>query len=318
MKQKIIARYKDKFDKKLVTLIPHEKHCRIFNNKASSYNFVKGLGIPVPKRLNYDSPSELRQEFLESGIEKVVIKLLTGNSAKGVFYAESPQETESIVQDLINQYNLEKERFPQVEEYVAGEGYGSSVLYWQGKCIANFTHRRLRDKVDTGGTSTLREAAKNELIENAALKIFDAIGWHGLAMSEFKVCSDTGKFWFIEVNPRMWGSISLAIEAGVEFPYLAWLCANKGPEEAVKHHKKAKILYKWKARWLLGDIFVGISKFLKLDIRALSQIIFEARADSVDDFFWDDPLSFLGEIISYVKNAVTKNSINPKEEGMIG
>ena len=64
--------------------------------------------------------------------------------------------------------------------------------------------------IATGGTSTLREAVAHAGIEQAAQRIFDAIGWHGLAMSEWKVCPETGRFWFVEVNPRMWGSMASA------------------------------------------------------------------------------------------------------------
>ncbi len=83
----------------------------------------------------------------------------------------------------------------------------------------------MREKIATGGASTLREAVANAAIAQAAQRFFDAIGWHGLAMCEFKVCPETGTFWFVEVNPRLWGSMALATSAGVEFPYLAWLCA---------------------------------------------------------------------------------------------
>ena len=62
------------------------------------------------------------------------------------------------------------------------------MLYWHGCRVASFTHRRVREKIATGGTSTLREAVANAAIEQAAQRIFDAIGWHGLAMSEWKVC----------------------------------------------------------------------------------------------------------------------------------
>ena len=131
---------------------------------------------------------------------------------------EKPEHTQNLVTELIEKYKLTPSRYPQIEEYVNGEGYGCSVLYSKGKFITHFTHRRLRDKIETGGTSTYREAAVHKGIEAATKAIFNSLGWNGLAMCEFKVCPDTGRFWFIEINPRMWGSISLAIESGVQFP----------------------------------------------------------------------------------------------------
>jgi len=314
----IIARHRDKFDSSLVALIPEETQCRIFNNKSDAYDLAADLGVPVAERIYYSDPSKIAEILNDTGLVKTVIKLLTGNSGKGVFYGDNPGHAQSIVESLIDQYGLEESRFPQVERYVEGDGYGCSVLYWRGEHIAQFTHKRLRDKIETGGTSTFREASTHKGIENATKKIFDAVGWNGLAMCEFKVCPKTGQFWFIEVNPRMWGSISLAIESGVEFPYLAWLCASNSPAVAIKYHASSKIASKWKARWLLGDIFLVLGHLSKLNLKAAKDILVEEKADSIDDFFWDDPFVFFGEVFAYLKTAISKRSINASEEGMLG
>ena len=314
----IIARHRDKFDSSLVALIPDEAQCRIFNNKSDAYDLADNLGIPVAERISYSDPTKIAKILNKAGLKKTVIKLLTGNSGKGVFYGENAEHTQSIVEQLVEQYELDEKRFPQVERYVEGEGYGCSVLYWKGEHIAQFTHKRLRDKIVTGGTSTFREVSVHEGIEAATKVIFDAIGWNGLAMCEFKVCPKTGAFWFIEVNPRLWGSISLAIESGVEFPYLAWLCASKGPLDAIKYHANTKIAGKWKARWLLGDVFLVCGHLSKLNFKAAWGILGEDRANSIDDFFWDDPLVFLGEVLAYLKATISKRSTNPSEKGMLG
>ena len=137
-------------------------------------------------------------------------------------------------------------------------------------------------------------------------------------MSEFKVCNKTGRFWFIEVNPRMWGSISLAIESGVQFPYLAWLCATQGANQAIDYHASCTVNLNWKARWLLGDIFIVVGKLLRFDFKAAWRIISEEKADSLDDFFWSDPFVFIGEVLAYLKTTISKRSVNPSEKGMLG
>ncbi len=313
----IIARHRDKFSNELVAMIPDEFHCRMFNNKSEAYDYVSSIGVNVPSRIKYFDPNLISQLLRSKGNEKTVIKLLTGNSSKGVFYGENPEHSQKIVEELIEKYKLVPSRYPQIEEYVEGKGYGCSVLYSKGKFIAHFTHRRLRDKIETGGTSTLREAAVNEGIESATKTIFDSLGWNGLAMCEFKVCPETGRFWFIEVNPRMWGSISLAIESGVQFPYLAWLCASQGASQAINYHSMCKVNLNWKARWLLGDIFVVLRKLLKLEFKAAWNILREEKTNSIDDFFWDDPFAFLGEILAYLKNIISKRNINPSKKGML-
>jgi len=299
-------------------LLPDAAHCALFNDKSRGYEFAKSCGVPVPLRVEYADVEELADKLNELGWQGCVIKLRTGNSAKGVFYAQSPTEAVDTVRKLIQDFDLPPDRLPQVEEYVSGEGWGCSVLYWHGRRVASFTHHRVREKIATGGTSTLRETVMNSIIEPAALRIFDEIGWHGLAMSEWKVCPETGKFWFVEVNPRMWGSIALPISAGVEFPYLAWLCATEGEDAARAYQERSVVRYPWRSRWLLGDLTVGARQLLSGDLRSAYNTLFQANADAHDDFFWDDPLVFFGELGVYIENVVKGRSLNPVEKGMIG
>lgn len=313
----LIAKHRCKFPPHTVACVPDYDKSKLFNNKKLSYDLADRLGIPTPRRFSYVCPNELCRTLEDEGVGTVVIKLLTGNSSKGVFYATTPNAAAQKVTDLIADYSLEKERWPQVEEVVKGDGVGVSVLYWNGESIADFCHRRLREKIETGGTSTLRESFAHSGVQEATRKLFNEIGWHGLAMAEFKVCPQTGQFWFIEVNPRLWGSVSLAINSGVEFPYLAWLCAKQGPAEAREYFLNNVVENKWIARWLLGDLFLAGTLIIQLRWRAALGIIFKSRSDSFDDLYWDDIKAFIGQCASYLCKVTASRSTNPSEKGMV-
>lgn len=297
--------------------LPNASHCEIFNNKARAYELASGLGVSVPRRLPaYGRALDVEELVHAMGAQKVVVKLLTGNSAKGVYYAESARAAAGLVERLIQEYALTPDRYPQVEEYVEGEGAGCSVLYWDGHPVADFSHRRLREKTSTGGTSTLREILTHEGVRRDAHRLFSNLGWHGLAMAEFKVCPRTGRHWFIEVNPRMWGSIPFAISAGAEFPYLAWLCATEGID-AARHYDDHR-RHPWRGRWLLGDAIVAASQLGKLEIAEAFRTMFGTGANAIDDFHWDDPGSFLGEVAYYGSKFIQTRSMNPEDRGMVG
>ena len=313
----LLAKNKKLFSNETSVLFPSYSTCKKFNNKSMAYDLAASLGISVPDRIVYNKPEDLVQLITEKGYKKLIIKLLKGNSSKGVYYADTPKEAMNIVKSLIEKFELNKKRYPQVEEYVYGEGWGHSVLYWKGELVAEFTHQRLREKILTGGTSTMRKSAKKEKISKAALKIFDKVKWHGLAMAEFKVCKETGKYWFIEINPRAWGSIPLAINCGVEFPYLAYLCATRGVKEAKVYNSNAKIKKSWKYKWVLGTVFLSFTYLFKGQFKLALQILFE-KADGYDDFYKDDKFVFLGQILRYAKNSIYKKSLNPIEKGMVG
>jgi predicted ATP-grasp superfamily ATP-dependent carboligase len=67
-------------------------------------------------------------------------------------------------------------------------------------------------------------------------------------MVEFKVSSD-GTPYLMEINGRFWGSLQLAIDAGVDFPYLLYQLAIGLPVAPVEQYKIGV-----KSRWLLGDL----------------------------------------------------------------
>ncbi len=314
----ILARHRGLLPTGTDALLPDAQLCALFNNKARSYTLAESLGVRLPRRLAYASAAEVPAVFREldrgSG---VVVKLLTGNSAKGVFYPRCAQEAKALVEELVQRFKLSVERLPQIEERVEGFGAGCSVAYWRGTMIQRFSHRRLREKIMTGGTSTLRESFHCPAIEEDARRIFDHVGWHGLAMAEFKVCPRTGRSWFIEVNPRMWGSIPLAIAAGAEFPHLLWTCAARGPDEALALARRATVREGWRGRWLLGDIMLAASQTANMKLGEASRTLFRSGADSLDDFYWDDPCAFVGEIAHYMTRFLATRSTNPAEKGML-
>jgi len=67
-------------------------------------------------------------------------------------------------------------------------------------------------------------------------------------MLEYKQDHRTGTPFLMEVNARFWGSLQLAIDAGVDFPYLVYQLARG--ERPVAAPYRAGV----KSRWLLGDL----------------------------------------------------------------
>jgi protein-tyrosine-phosphatase/predicted ATP-grasp superfamily ATP-dependent carboligase len=104
------------------------------------------------------------------------------------------------------------------QEYVAGDGIGIELLFDHGKKLWHFAHERIHELPVTGGVSTYRRsiAPPAEALDFSE-HMLGALGWHGVAMVEFKRRPD-GSFVLMEINPRLWGSLALASKAGVDFP----------------------------------------------------------------------------------------------------
>ena len=136
-----------------------------------------------------------------------------------------------------------------VQDFISGYGAGISALYNQGTPVAFFAHRRLREKPPTGGVSVFSESVA---LDGAMLvrtkKLLGSVNWHGVAMVEYRVTPE-GEPYLMEVNTRFWGSLQLAIDSGVDFPWLLWQIATEQEPSTISDYAIGCRL-----RWLLGDI----------------------------------------------------------------
>jgi predicted ATP-grasp superfamily ATP-dependent carboligase len=120
-----------------------------------------------------------------------------------------------------------------VEPWVPGEGRGIFLLLHRGEVLARFAHRRIRESSPLGGPSAVAEStpADPELLRWSSALARD-LGVEGPFMAEFRGLGEDTVL--LEVNARCWGSLALAVAAGVDFPalYAAALLGapRRGPE----------------------------------------------------------------------------------------
>jgi protein-tyrosine-phosphatase/predicted ATP-grasp superfamily ATP-dependent carboligase len=188
------------------------------------------------------------------------------------------------------------------QEYVQGWGVGIEMLYREGKLAWYFAHERLHEWPLTGGASTYRRAIepRPEMLE-ASKRLLDSLDWHGVAMVEFKLSPD-GSHSLMEVNPRLWGSLALSIEAGVNFPLGLWQIAmgkTLSPQPRFRRGFRARYL-SGDIQWLKANLVADRGNPLLLTrprIRSLLELglpIF--GRERWDHFHWRDPGPALREI----------------------
>ena len=269
----------------------------MLNNKIFSYGIAKSAEVPVPDTIVPQSLDEIISFIKQSG-RRVVIKRGWSRSARGVFFING-DEDENVIRKIISGNKLEFGKFI-IQSYVSGETYGVSLLMNHGEPRAIFTHKRLRERIKSGGPSTLRVSTKNHLLEEYALRLLSRVKFHGVAMIEFKYEEIKKQGWFIEVNPRFWGSVGLAINAGVNFPYLLFQMAIDGDVEPVLSYKEGL-----KAKWLLGDISVVAKNiFSDKTLSEFKKLLNEA--DIYDDYYKDDKLPFYAWIYLLFRRKLVK------------
>jgi protein-tyrosine-phosphatase/predicted ATP-grasp superfamily ATP-dependent carboligase len=109
-----------------------------------------------------------------------------------------------------------------VQQFCPGHGVGLTILARRGEVVAAFQHRRVHEPPEGGASSYRQSVPLSSDLLDAARRVCAELRWTGPAMLEFKVDPDTGRAVLMEINGRLWGSLALAIQAGVDFPRLLY------------------------------------------------------------------------------------------------
>jgi predicted ATP-grasp superfamily ATP-dependent carboligase len=208
---------------------------------------ASALGIDVPKSILIEDLAELAG--LPDGFQyPVVLKARRSRWFEGGRWQEGGVR---VVRDAAQLEDSARDSgFSAgclIQEFVPGNGEGLFFLADRGQVVARFAHRRLREKPPSGGVSVLSESVSPDpaLLE-ASERLLAELEWHGVAMVEFRR-SPTGRAVLMEINPRLWGSLQLAIDAGVDFPRLMVDLYSGKQVDTGPSRTGVKL------RWLLGD-----------------------------------------------------------------
>ncbi|MCK4648171.1 ATP-grasp domain-containing protein [bacterium] len=283
----LIAQHKDRFSKLTYLLIPDYEKIEFTRNKKNIIQKAQELDIPCPKTWFIKYIEEVEEIAKEIGYP-AVIKPQVSFGSYGIKWAKNKEELISKYREVHKIYFL-----PLIQESIPqeGEAFGVSALFNRDSELrAVFVHKRLREYPITGGPSTLRESVKNERIQELGLRLLKALNWVGVAMVEFKVDPRDGKPKLMEVNPRFWGSLQLAILSGVDFPYLIYRMAKEGDIEPVLDYKIGV-----RCRWMFPGDFLHFFSNLKR-LRWTSDF-FNFRTN-YDILSLRDPGPTLGRILS--------------------
>ena len=202
-------------------------------------------------------------------------------------------------EDLIPFYQKVHGRypFPLIQEWVPDGGgtFGFSALFDEASNVkAAFVHKKLRMYPVQGGPSTLREGVEHPQVMELGLSLLKSLNWTGVGMVEFKVDPRDGIPKLMEVNPRFWGSLELAIVSGVDFPYLILKMARGENFEPILHYPVGR-----RCRWLLfGDILHFLTNPQRFHLQPSFFRFFEPNT-SYDIISKDDPLPVLGSVATF-------------------
>jgi len=256
-------------------LVPPEGALKTAHDKVRLVGLAASLGVPVPDGFPGEPGVAGDPRIDRLGfplvLKPAVSRYLDGEGWHGASVRVVP-DREGLERVLASAPEFGPGRSFLVQAKVPGEGRGVFVLAHEGQVQCVFAHRRVREKPPWGGVSTLCEVAPPDprLVEHAR-RLMEALRWTGVAMIEFKYDPTTGQVWLMEINGRFWGSLQLAISAGVDFPWLYVRQALTGiPPEPVRADPRLRM---W---WILGDLDHFLIRLKRDGVRELPRAVGDA------------------------------------------
>jgi predicted ATP-grasp superfamily ATP-dependent carboligase len=297
----LLVKFRSEISKYTYLLSPDLGKIEFARDKRNLMQFAEAHGIPTPKSF-YLSPISLswshgtnakgRAVPLDPIPIPAVIKPRISSGSFGIVYVKKKE-------DLIPSYERVHERFPSpiIQEWIPDGGgtYGLSALFDEASNVrAAFVHKKLRMYPVQGGPSTLGEGVEHPQIMEMGLSLLKSLNWVGVGMAEFKIDPRDGVPKLMEVNPRFWGSLQLAIVSGVDFPYLMLRMAKRESFEPILHYAVGK-----RFRWLLlGDILHFLNNPNRFHLRPSFFDFFDPNT-FYDIISKDDPLPLLGSVATF-------------------
>src|SRR6202167_3949754 len=195
----------------LIFIGPRLDTTRRLGNKVEARNLAAGAGVPVMPATPPLPADDVQVRAMAHAVGfPVMLKASWGGGGRGMRVVEDDRELIHTVEAARREAKtafgkdevyLEKliRRARHVEVQILGDSHGNLVHLFERDCTVQ---RRNQKVVERAPAAFLTDAQRAELCE-AALKIGRAVGYRAAGTVEFLQDADSGKFYFIEVNPRI-------------------------------------------------------------------------------------------------------------------
>jgi predicted ATP-grasp superfamily ATP-dependent carboligase len=252
--------------------------------------------IPCPKTFFITKPEDI-QECASTIDFPTILKPSRGASGKGILSVDFPALLPAIAYEYFGKDGpfLLQEKIPYDERY--------SVAI-----LMNYDHKLRRCCVlrvirafpmETGPSTFVISVERPDLVKLGEL-LLESIGFYGIAEIEFVIDKRDNSPKLMEINPRFWGSLQGAINAGVDFPNLLNTMIRDGDIEKSLSYKTGI-----RCRYILYTDLMRLITLMQSDYpagykrKALRDFFIIPKDEGYYVYSHDDILPFFG--LTYIK-----------------
>lgn len=209
-----------------------------FMDKGETIKLAQEAGIPTPTTY---FPDETPLEEIAQQIEyPALIRPKRGSGSRGITRVEDPDELERTYRSVQEEFGDS-----MIQEYVEKSGYTTAAVLFDEEQneVASFSYERQKEYPLDGGPTVVGESTDDADAKQYAKQLLDEGSWHGPAEVEF-ILDGEGTPRLLEVNPRFWMPVHLAVVAGVDFPSKVAHLAE-GDQVTTTTDYQTGVTYRW-------------------------------------------------------------------------
>jgi predicted ATP-grasp superfamily ATP-dependent carboligase len=219
---KLVSINRDKLQEWFKIIVPPWEIVKKFYYKQNAYKIAEKISIPIPKMYTNNIEKLLKEEL----IFPIVLK----PTYREKYYPKTKKKAirvdnkEQLITEYKNMNSIIDSSEIIVQEMIEGgtKNLFSYATFFTGEqSIGGMTAVRTRQHpMDFGQASTYAESVHIPELYEMGNRILKEMGYFGVAEVEFMKDDKENVYKFIEVNGRFWGWHTLAMEAGINFPFI--------------------------------------------------------------------------------------------------
>jgi predicted ATP-grasp superfamily ATP-dependent carboligase len=212
-----LAPRKERFPDRVSLGVPDPVVVERATSKQALVEIAAQVGIEMPPTRRLEIAALVHRQARELELP-LVVKPLRSDTALpgGALRHEAPRLVHSL-HELRDAVSATASGEVLLQPYLPGEIYGVCGVAWEGKavCALHQIGRRIWPP-DCGMVSYVETVPRDGDLEARVQALVEAVGWSGIF--QLQLLRHRGALYAIDLNPRVYISISLATAAGMNLP----------------------------------------------------------------------------------------------------
>jgi biotin carboxylase len=185
------------------------------HSKVRLAELAREVGVDTPEIFVPRSTEEAR-ELIATVELPIVVKMQQTSGAAGLRLVDDRKQLEKDYFDVVRVNHLDEANLPMLQRKIVGPTTCTLELCDHGRILGEVMYRGVRTMPRSGGTTVLRESVSDPASAEAAARLVQHLGFHGLCGFDFVVDAKSGKPYLVDGNCRITPAITMAYHGGCD------------------------------------------------------------------------------------------------------